>query len=174
MQAGYWADVWAKQQGKGSDVSATVGKAAKMGDYLRYAMYDKYFKKIGNCVGPSTCAAGTGKDASSYLLSWYYAWGGATDTSAGWDWRIGSSHVHGGYQNPLAAYALAVAGSAVAIVTAQVAQRRLGVDDLSLVFMLAVLTVANLAVTVGRFVAMRTWVFVRHRRPATGCRAGRR
>lgn len=106
VQAAYWADVWAKGQGKGGDVSATVGKAAKMGDYLRYAMYDKYFKKIGNCVGPSTCAAGTGKDASSYLLSWYYAWGGATDTSAGWAWRIGSSHVHGGYQNPLAAYAL--------------------------------------------------------------------
>ncbi|MFE4702566.1 glycoside hydrolase family 48 protein [Streptomyces sp. NPDC056738] len=106
VQAAYWADVWAKAQGRSADVSATVGKAAKMGDYLRYAMYDKYFKKIGNCVGPSTCAAGTGKDASSYLLSWYYAWGGATDTSAGWAWRIGSSHVHGGYQNPLAAYAL--------------------------------------------------------------------
>ncbi|MGW5201474.1 glycoside hydrolase family 48 protein [Streptomyces spiralis] len=106
VQAAYWADVWAKQQGKGGDVSATVTKAAKMGDYLRYAMYDKYFKKIGNCVGASACPAGTGKDASHYLLSWYYAWGGATDTSAGWAWRIGSSHVHGGYQNPLAAYAL--------------------------------------------------------------------
>ncbi|MCX3059684.1 glycoside hydrolase family 48 protein [Streptomyces beihaiensis] len=106
VQAAYWADTWAKQQGKGSAVSATVAKAAKMGDYLRYAMYDKYFKKIGDCVGPATCAAGTGKDASHYLLSWYYAWGGATDTSAGWSWRIGSSHVHSGYQNPLAAYAL--------------------------------------------------------------------
>ncbi|MCX5264960.1 glycoside hydrolase family 48 protein [Streptomyces sp. NBC_00199] len=106
VQAAYWADIWAKQQGKGSDVSSTMGKAAKMGDYLRYAMYDKYFKKIGNCVGPSACPAGTGKDASHYLLSWYYAWGGATDTSAGWAWRIGSSHAHGGYQNPLAAYAL--------------------------------------------------------------------
>ncbi|MEV4336455.1 glycoside hydrolase family 48 protein [Streptomyces sp. NPDC049590] len=105
VQAAYWADVWAKQQGKGSDVSGTVAKAAKMGDYLRYAMYDKYFKKIGNCTSTS-CPAGTGKDASHYLLSWYYAWGGATDTSAGWAWRIGSSHVHGGYQNPLAAYAL--------------------------------------------------------------------
>ncbi|MFB7575265.1 glycoside hydrolase family 48 protein [Streptomyces sp. NPDC056165] len=106
VQAAYWASLWAKAQGKGSDVSATVAKAAKMGDYLRYSMYDKYFKKIGNCVGPSSCPAGTGKDASHYLLSWYYAWGGATDTSAGWAWRIGSSHVHGGYQNPLAAYAL--------------------------------------------------------------------
>ncbi len=106
VQAAYWADVWARQQGKGGDVSATVAKAAKMGDYLRYAMYDKYFKKVGNCTGASTCPAGTGKDASHYLLSWYYAWGGATDTGAGWAWRIGSSHVHGGYQNPLAAYAL--------------------------------------------------------------------
>lgn len=105
VQAAYWADVWAKAQGKGGDVSGTVAKAAKMGDYLRYAMYDKYFKKIGNCTSPS-CPAGTGKDASHYLLSWYYAWGGATDTSSGWAWRIGSSHVHGGYQNPLAAYAL--------------------------------------------------------------------
>ena len=106
VQAAYWADVWAKQQGKGGDVSATVGKAAKMGDYLRYAMYDKYFKKIGNCVGASTCPAGTGKDASHYLLSWYYAWGGSNDTSGGWAWRIGSSYAHSGYQNPLAAYAL--------------------------------------------------------------------
>ncbi|MEW2613660.1 glycoside hydrolase family 48 protein [Streptomyces sp. NPDC047880] len=107
VQAAYWADLWAKEQGKGSAVSATVGKAAKMGDYLRYSMYDKYFKKAGNCVGPAACPAGTGKDASFYLMSWYYAWGGATDTSAGWAWRIGSSHAHGGYQNPLAAYALA-------------------------------------------------------------------
>ncbi|GAA4951949.1 hypothetical protein GCM10023238_17900 [Streptomyces heliomycini] len=105
VQAAYWADLWAKDQGKGSQVSATVAKAAKMGDYLRYSMYDKYFKKIGNCTSPS-CPAGTGKDASHYLLSWYYSWGGATDTSAGWAWRIGSSHAHGGYQNPLAAYAL--------------------------------------------------------------------
>ncbi|MFG3269955.1 glycoside hydrolase family 48 protein [Streptomyces luteogriseus] len=106
VQAAYWADLWAKQQGKGSAVSGTVAKAAKMGDYLRYAMYDKYFKKIGNCVGPATCPAGTGKDASHYLMSWYYAWGGSTDTSGGWAWRIGSSFAHSGYQNPLAAYAL--------------------------------------------------------------------
>ncbi|MFV0132717.1 glycoside hydrolase family 48 protein [Streptomyces sp. HMX87] len=107
VQAAYWADLWAEEQGKGGQVAGTVAKAAKMGDYLRYAMYDKYFKKIGNCVGPSTCPAGTGKDSSHYLLSWYYAWGGATDTSAGWAWRIGSSHAHGGYQNPMAAHALA-------------------------------------------------------------------
>ncbi|MGW0434997.1 glycoside hydrolase family 48 protein [Micromonospora sp. NPDC003197] len=106
VQAAYWALTWAKAQGKQADVAATVAKAAKMGDYLRYAMFDKYFKKIGNCVGPTTCAAGTGKDSAHYLMSWYYAWGGATDTSAGWSWRIGSSHNHFGYQNPFAAWAL--------------------------------------------------------------------
>ncbi|WP_345000747.1 glycoside hydrolase family 48 protein [Nonomuraea helvata] len=105
VQAAYWAETWAKAQGKDSQISASVAKAAKMGDYLRYAMYDKYFKKPG-CTSPS-CAAGTGKDSSNYLLSWYYAWGGATDSNAGWAWRIGSSHNHSGYQNPLAAWALA-------------------------------------------------------------------
>ncbi|MFP3986363.1 glycoside hydrolase family 48 protein [Streptomyces sp. E11-3] len=106
VQAAYWADMWAKEQGNEGEIAATVGKAAKMGDNLRYAMFDKYFKKIGDCVGPTACPAGSGKDSSHYLLSWYYAWGGALDSSAGWAWRIGSSHAHGGYQNPMAAYAL--------------------------------------------------------------------
>jgi hypothetical protein len=106
VQAAYWALKWAKEQNKQADVAATITKAAKMGDYLRYAMFDKYFKKIGNCVGPSACAAGTGKDSMHYLMSWYYAWGGATDPAAGWSWRIGSSHAHFGYQNPFAAWAL--------------------------------------------------------------------
>ncbi|MFC4897862.1 glycoside hydrolase family 48 protein [Streptosporangium amethystogenes subsp. fukuiense] len=104
VQVAYWAHTWATEQNKASQVSATVAKAAKMGDYLRYAMYDKYFKKQG-CTSTG-CPAGTGKDSASYLLSWYYAWGGANDSSAGWAWRIGSSHNHSGYQNPMAAWAL--------------------------------------------------------------------
>ncbi|WP_199199724.1 glycoside hydrolase family 48 protein [Micromonospora sp. RP3T] len=106
VQAAYWALTWAKAQGKEADVAATVAKAAKMGDYLRYALFDKYFKKIGNCVGASTCPAGSGRDSAHYLLSWYYAWGGAYDTSQNWSWRIGSSHSHFGYQNPFAAWAM--------------------------------------------------------------------
>jgi len=105
VQAAYWALKWSKAQGKQADVKDSVAKAVKMGDYLRYAMFDKYFKKIGDCTSPS-CPAGTGKDASHYLMSWYYAWGGALDTSAGWAWRIGDGANHQGYQNPLAAYAL--------------------------------------------------------------------
>ncbi|AXH93755.1 cellulose 1,4-beta-cellobiosidase [Micromonospora aurantiaca] len=106
VQAAYWALTWAKAQGKQADVAATVAKAAKMGDYLRYALFDKYFKKIGNCVGASTCPAGSGRDSAHYLLSWYYAWGGAYDASQNWSWRIGSSHSHFGYQNPFAAWAM--------------------------------------------------------------------
>ncbi|GAB2733701.1 glycoside hydrolase family 48 protein [Amycolatopsis magusensis] len=107
VQVAYLANQWATAQGKGSQVAATVKKASKMGDYLRYAMFDKYFKKVGNCVGPTTCPAGSGKNSEHYLMSWYYAWGGATDTSAGWAWRIGDGAAHQGYQNPLAAHALA-------------------------------------------------------------------
>lgn len=104
IQAVYWANQWATEQGKQAEIAETVEKAAMMGDYLRYALFDKYFKTIG-CTSPS-CAAGTGKDSAHYLLSWYYAWGGAVDQNSGWAWRIGSSHAHFGYQNPMAAYAL--------------------------------------------------------------------
>jgi hypothetical protein len=104
VQAAYWANTWATQQNKQADVAATVAKAAKMGDYLRYSFYDKYFKQVGNCVGPTTCPPGTGKNASTGLLTWYYAWGGAADGA--WAWRIGSGQAHEAYQNPLAAWAL--------------------------------------------------------------------
>jgi hypothetical protein len=106
VQVALLAQQWATAQGKGSQIAPEIAKAAKMGDYLRYAMFDKYFKKIGNCTSPTSCAAGTGKNSEHYLMSWYYAWGGATDTSAGWAWRIGDGASHQGYQNPLAAYAL--------------------------------------------------------------------
>ena len=74
-----------------------------MGDYLRYSLFDKYFKTMG-CTNPN-CPAGTGYNSAHYLLSWYYAWGGPT-TPQGWAFRIGSSHNHFGYQNPMAAHAL--------------------------------------------------------------------
>ncbi len=38
--------------GQGGEVAGTVAKAAKMGDYLRYSLFDKYFKKAGNCSRP--------------------------------------------------------------------------------------------------------------------------
>jgi len=106
IQGAFWAYTWAKEQGKDSSISATLGKAGKLGDYMRYALFDKYFKKIGGCTNRNSCPGGNGKDSSHYLLSWYYAWGGALD-NGGWAWRIGDGAAHFGYQNPLAAYALA-------------------------------------------------------------------
>lgn len=106
IQGAYWAAVWAKKDNKLSSITSTLEKAAKLGDYLRYALFDKYFKKIGDCTNRNSCSAGNGKDSAHYLLSWYYAWGGALDTSSGWAWRIGDGSAHFGYQNPLAAYAL--------------------------------------------------------------------
>ncbi len=97
VQATYWAAQWAKENG--TDIGAYKNKASKMGDYLRYAMFDKYFRKIG-----ASSSAGTGYDSAHYLLSWYYAWGGGIN--ANWAWKIGSSHNHFGYQNPMAAWIL--------------------------------------------------------------------
>jgi len=105
VQAAYWAYRWASAQGNASAVSASVAKAAKMGDFLRYAMFDKYFKQIGNCVGATACAPGSGRSSQHYLLGWYFAWGGA-EPGGGWAWRIGDGAAHSGYQNPVAAWAL--------------------------------------------------------------------
>ncbi|AGF55628.1 hypothetical protein B0P06_000267 [Clostridium saccharoperbutylacetonicum] len=97
IQATYWADEWAKTQGK--DVSQYVSKASKMGDYLRYSMFDKYFKPIGVGADQQTEASG-----QHYLLSWYYAWGGGA--GGDWSWKIGCSHNHFGYQNPMTAWVM--------------------------------------------------------------------
>jgi hypothetical protein len=105
IQAAYWALTWATEQGNQAQVSATVADAARMGDYLRYALFDKYFKRAGNCVGETACPAATGRGSAHFLVSWYYAWGGSYPASQ-WSWRIGSSHNHFGYQNPVAAWAL--------------------------------------------------------------------
>jgi hypothetical protein len=107
IQAVYWAKVWADETGGAAAVADVVKKASKLGDYLRYSLFDKYFKTQG-CTTPE-CAPATGDDRSGahFLLSWYYAWGGSISKAGGWAWRIGSSASHGGYQNPLAAYVLA-------------------------------------------------------------------
>lgn len=99
VQAMYWA------QELGYNNSVYLNKAKKMGDYLRYGMYDKYFQKVGSAAD-GTPEAGTGKDSNQYLLAWYTAWGGGLGSTGNWAWRIGASHAHQGYQNVVAAYAL--------------------------------------------------------------------
>ena len=109
VQAMYWAEQYANAQGGSSVVTGLLPKAAELGDYLRYSMFDKYFKAIG-CTGASasatSCPAGSGYSSAHYLLGWYFAWGGALPADGSWAWRIGDGTTHFGYQNPVAAYAL--------------------------------------------------------------------
>jgi Glycosyl hydrolase family 48/Cellulose binding domain/Putative Ig domain len=108
VQAAYWAEQYATAQGSQSQIASTMADAAKLGDYVRYSMFDKYFKQISAACsqdGSVSCPAGTSKaNEDTYLLSWYYAWGGST--TGAWSWRISGTEIHEGYQNPLAAYAL--------------------------------------------------------------------
>jgi len=99
IQATYWALKWAEEEDVKLDKIAK--KASKLGDYLRYSFFDKYFKKIG-CQDIE--ARGDGYDSAHYLIGWYYGWGGGIEGA--WNWKIGSSHSHFGYQNPLTAWAL--------------------------------------------------------------------
>ncbi|MFZ5989163.1 MAG: glycoside hydrolase family 48 protein [Bacillota bacterium] len=100
VQAMYWANKWAKAQGKGTVVAPLITKATKAGDFLRYNMFDKYFMKIG-AQGKTP---GTGYDSAHYLLAWYTSWGGGIGSS--WAWKIGASHNHFGYQNPMQAWVM--------------------------------------------------------------------
>ena len=96
---------YARASGNVDAVKRLAAKASRMGDFLRYAMFDKYFKSIG-CQSPQ-CPAGQDYDSAHYLMGWYYSWGGSYPADQGqWSWRIGGSHAHFGYQNPLAAYVL--------------------------------------------------------------------
>ncbi len=104
VQAMYWVALWAKEKGQSPAGVVPVDKAAKMGDFMRYALFDKYFKNL-DCAG-TTCNPTGNYPNSHYLISWYYGWGGAVDPGKGWAYRIGASHNHFGYQNPVAAYAL--------------------------------------------------------------------
>ena len=92
-----------------------MADAAKLGDFVRYSMFDKYFKQISAACsqdGSVACPAGTSKaNEDTYLLSWYYAFGGST--TGAWSWRISGTEIHEGYQNPLAAYALSSTSSLI-------------------------------------------------------------
>ncbi|MDX2055648.1 MAG: glycoside hydrolase family 48 protein [Polyangiaceae bacterium] len=104
IQAIYWAKRWADERGGDASVNDLSERAAQMGDNIRYAFFDKYFKTMG-CTSLD-CAPAKEYESAHYLVSWYFAWGGAIPERSVWSWRIGSSHVHSGYQNPMAAYAL--------------------------------------------------------------------
>ncbi len=104
VQAAYWANKWAKEQGNRYAVTSQNTRASRLGDYLRYSMFDKYMKPIGTATlnGPG----GEDYDSCHYLISCSMSWGGPVAAQGGGAWRKGNSTSHQGYQNPLAAYAL--------------------------------------------------------------------
>jgi ferric-dicitrate binding protein FerR (iron transport regulator) len=88
LQVMAWAARWVREQGKDPEALLPMQKAARMGESLRYALHDKYFRTQHN------------------LIAWSEAWGGSLERTNGWAWRSGSSHAHFGYQNPVAAWSL--------------------------------------------------------------------
>jgi hypothetical protein len=104
VQALFWAKKWADEQGSGPAVAQVIDKGRMLGDFIRYGFFDKYFKAIP-CTDPK-CTPGKQYESATFLINWYFAWGGSMPSTGGWAWRIGASHAHSGYQNPMAAYAL--------------------------------------------------------------------
>ncbi len=95
-QAMWWAEQWASE--KGVNISQYTTKARNLGQWMRYCLFDKYFRRIGDAG-----SAGNGYNSCHYLISWYIAWGGPVQ-SEGWAFLIGCHSAHTGYQNPLGAY----------------------------------------------------------------------
>ncbi|MDD5456422.1 MAG: glycoside hydrolase family 48 protein [Candidatus Margulisbacteria bacterium] len=101
VQSMYWASIFAKNQK--IDIKPYIERTKKMGDFIRYALFDKYFHEIGE-----GWKRGKGANSAHYLVSWVAGWGGGIGYGYNrkWSWRIGYNEAHSGYQNPLAAYYL--------------------------------------------------------------------
>lgn len=116
IQHAYLANKLAAAAGSASSVATQDAKAKKMGDYLRYALFDKYYRKIGSYTESATSDAPY--ESCHYLVSWYASWGGEIPATVGaepsWGFRIGSSEAHQGYQAPDIAYFMATGGGGYA------------------------------------------------------------
>ena len=99
IQASFMANRFATEHG--TTVSPQDTKAKKMGDYLRYCLFDKYFRK----------GAGIDGQGKTNLVSWYMSFGmDAAGGTPAWGFRISSSNYHQGYQAPDIAYMMATSG----------------------------------------------------------------
>ena len=106
-EAARMAELWSQEVGGYDQVAPVISKAAKMLDYLRYDMFDKYFKPIGCESAKDIRDCNTGPGDGTYegahdLYAWYSSWGAPLDGE--WSFLIGSSDIHFGYQEPWAAY----------------------------------------------------------------------
>ena len=111
IQWSFRAMKWAEAGGASSAITASTDRARKMGDYLRYNLFDKYFRQIGNNHQGATWE--NSYSSCHWLINWYSSWGGEISDSGEpgtWSYRIGCSECHHGYQSPDSAYALAAGG----------------------------------------------------------------
>lgn len=102
VQAAFYANKWATEQGKQSQVSDANSKASMLGDYLRYGLIDKNMTPIASS---SMRLINDGSDAIHYLISNKYSWSGPI-ADEGVAYKNGSNDNLQGNQNPMAAYAL--------------------------------------------------------------------
>lgn len=127
VQWAFYANKWATESGAVGTISPSITKAKKMGDYLRYCLFDKYFRQIG----PNRAEGSTNDDVYSachYLISWYISWGGQVpvDGESYWGFRIGSSEAHFGYQAPDIAYFMTQSGGGMTPLSANASNDWLG------------------------------------------------
>ena len=109
IQSAFLAHKFAAENG--ANVAVQDTRAKKMGDHLRYSLFDKYFHKVGQSSQPASSSAPY--ESCHYLIGWYASWGGAVPEAgaeSAWGFRIGSSECHQGYQAPDAAYYMATGG----------------------------------------------------------------
>lgn len=113
---------WAGALMTSGTVPATVtNKAKKMTDYIRYTLYDKYFRPI------------EGQDGSGchYLLSWGCGYGGGIPVSGNqsyWGFRIGNSEIHHGYNAVDLAYAASTGRPLAPLAAGSPAQWKISFD----------------------------------------------
>eukprot|EP00490_Sorites_sp_Unknown_P012192 CAMPEP_0114672096 /NCGR_PEP_ID=MMETSP0191-20121206/42286_1 /TAXON_ID=126664 /ORGANISM="Sorites sp." /LENGTH=691 /DNA_ID=CAMNT_0001933537 /DNA_START=213 /DNA_END=2288 /DNA_ORIENTATION=- len=108
IQATWWANFFYKKAHNNEQLTTQVDYALKLGDFIRYAMFDKYFKTIP-CHDRSGCQTtwNTCYNSTTYLLNWYASWGGSQDSAQyPFGFRIGASAAHQGYQNSFTAWLL--------------------------------------------------------------------
>ena len=84
IQIMYWAQKFAQDQG--IDLSKYIQKTIKIGNYLRYTLFDKYFRVIGQGKKP-----GRGYESCSYLVDFNFQWGSTLNEN--WSWHLPNNNI---------------------------------------------------------------------------------
>lgn len=127
VQWAFEAKKIATAQGLQAQIASSQQQAIMMADYTRYALFDKYFRKIGkNDQGTEWPVAPLEVDAEGddvysschFLINWYVSWGGEIvpeddpdpERDPYYNFLVSCSECHQGYQGVDMAYACATGG----------------------------------------------------------------